>query len=367
MSTVICTLASLAMMQPAQEPPQLPGVERVVAISGQGYFPVAIRLDDDRIACIMRGGAPHIGIGGRLDLIFSDTSGRSWTEPVTVVDSQWDDRNPGFGQMPDGSLVLGYAECQAYDEEQKWDPSAGAFILKVMRSADGNTWGEPRDLDHPFGSVASPYGRIVTLSDGRSIMSVYGGVTDENRDLFSVGRQDARDACGFLVSTDNGRTWGDFHPVARGYNETSFAEMPSGDLVAVARSDSDQHVAVLVSDDGGRTWSEPEVITLGSQHPADVQLLPSGELLVVYGSRLQPYGIHAVKGLPHELRDAPHYTLTTGSRNWDQGYPSLVLLDHGALAIYYAVGLAGGDADPMTLVARFNPERMHGPDEEGAP
>ncbi|MDZ4288703.1 MAG: hypothetical protein U0984_12130, partial [Prosthecobacter sp.] len=49
---------------PAPEPgsatdaPALP-VERHLAAGGQGFFPVALRLKDERIAIVMRGGGPH--------------------------------------------------------------------------------------------------------------------------------------------------------------------------------------------------------------------------------------------------------------------------------------------------------------------
>ena len=35
-----------------------PSVERSLIVSGQGYFPVALRLQDGRIAVVLRGGAP---------------------------------------------------------------------------------------------------------------------------------------------------------------------------------------------------------------------------------------------------------------------------------------------------------------------
>lgn len=369
MSTVLCTLASLAVLQPTQEAPLLSAMERTVAVAEQGFFPVAIRMNDGRIACVLRGGAPHIGIGGRLDLIYSSDGGRTWSAPVTVVDSEWDDRNPALGQMPDGSLVLGYGECQCYDPDGTWNTATGGFELKYIRSANGGvTWTAPQPLEHPFGPGCSPYGRIIVCADGRALMSVYGEVTDDNRGLFSVGPDDARDAVGLLVSTDSGRTWGQFTPVAKGYNETTFVEMPSGELVALARSDSDQHVAVLRSSDGGVTWTEPEMVALGSQHPADGQLLPSGEILMVYGSRLAPFGVHAARAVPERLAVAHRRALANDSQNTDQGYPSVVLLEDGAaVALYYAVGNGDRPGTVMALAVRFNPADLPSVPEGAAP
>lgn len=49
--------------------------ERVVAIKGEGYFPVMVKLGDGSLGAVVRGGATHLGIGGRLDYIRSIHAG----------------------------------------------------------------------------------------------------------------------------------------------------------------------------------------------------------------------------------------------------------------------------------------------------
>src|SRR5688500_14225405 len=80
-----------------------PTVERTLIMSGpgQGYSPLAHPIADNRIAVVLRGGAPHLGIKGRLDIVFSSDAGRTWTKPTVVVDGPADDRNPAFGQAAD--------------------------------------------------------------------------------------------------------------------------------------------------------------------------------------------------------------------------------------------------------------------------
>src|SRR5438105_4873912 len=84
---------------------KVPGLEQSAVVTGQGYFPVALRLQDRRIAVILRGGAAHVGVQGRLDMVYSSDEGRTWTKPAVVVDSPVDDRNPALGQAADGTLV----------------------------------------------------------------------------------------------------------------------------------------------------------------------------------------------------------------------------------------------------------------------
>src|SRR4051794_35153671 len=95
-------------------------VAESLVVKGQGYFPVAQRLRDGRIAAVLRGGAPHLGIGGRLDVVFSSDDGRTWTTPTVVNDSPIDDRNPAFGQAADGSLVVGFWRTARYDAAGKY-------------------------------------------------------------------------------------------------------------------------------------------------------------------------------------------------------------------------------------------------------
>jgi hypothetical protein len=107
------SLLLLAMLAPAahsteQAALRPAGLSRSLAVKNQGYSPVALRLRDGRIAVVLRGGAGHLEIQGRLDIIFSGDGGRTWTSPVVVVDSPVDDRNPALGQARDRTLVVGF-------------------------------------------------------------------------------------------------------------------------------------------------------------------------------------------------------------------------------------------------------------------
>src|SRR5438270_11234469 len=137
-----CTLLASAILTPHArpgEPEQLPrSVERSLFVSGQGYFPVALRLHDGRIAVVLRGGAGHLGIQGRLDMVFSSDEGKNWTRPTLVVDSPVDDRNPALGQARDGSLVMAYFRTENYDAQGRYNPGLEQPVTTwVTRSEDG--------------------------------------------------------------------------------------------------------------------------------------------------------------------------------------------------------------------------------------
>ena len=157
--------------------PAPPSLERSPVVSGQGDFPVALRLHDGRIAVVLRGGAPHVGVKGRLDMVFSSDQGKSWTKPTLVVDSPVDDRNPALGQAKDGALVVGYLRTANYDDKGRYNPKLNKPINTwVTRSTDGGkTWSESAEIDVSDIGWGSPYGRILTLADGTMLMPIYGG------------------------------------------------------------------------------------------------------------------------------------------------------------------------------------------------
>jgi len=120
----LCVLISASMLSISlvAEPTDLKVDHRLVA-GGRGYFPVAQRLQDGRIAVVMRGGATHVGIKGRLDIVFSSDQGKTWTKPAVAIDSPLDDRNPAFGQAKDGALVIGFVGGPVYRRGQDLERS----------------------------------------------------------------------------------------------------------------------------------------------------------------------------------------------------------------------------------------------------
>ncbi len=335
--------------------PKALGIERVVAARGQGYFPVMIRLKDGSIGAVIRGGAPHIGVKGRLDWIRSEDGGRSWSKPTVIVDSKWDDRNPSLGQMANGTIVVGYAEASTYDEQGKWDTSAGSYDLFYVTSRDGGkSWSEKRKLYPGPILNGSPFGRIVHDRHGTALMAIYGG---RNPSYTGTEKLDgeAGDFSGIIRSRDNGGSWGDFSMILAGHNEASLQLLPDGKLIAVVRTESGA-LSVTESNDDGYHWSPPRKLTKRGQHPADICLLKSGTLLVTYGNRLRPCGVGCVlSGDRGKTWDYEHrLMLAWDSENADCGYPSTVQLGDGTiLTLYYSVGTESLPGMAQSICLRY--------------
>jgi len=328
----------------AQEAPDalLPSIERTDVVVGQGFFPVALRLRDGRIAVVLRGGAGHLGIEGRLDVVFSSDDGKTWTEPGVVNDSPVDDRNPALGQAKDGTLVVGFYRTATYTDKGGYDPRLDKPRgVWVTRSQDGGqSWSEPTEIDVSDIGDACPYGKILTMPDGSMLMCIYGpGIGRSGKAVPGATKR----GCSFLYrSTDDGKTWSRYAVVAAGgFNETGLARLPSGTLVAAMRTRR-LDVWTARSSDGGKTWSEPAKLTPKGVHPPDLCVLPDGRVLLATGYRLTPYGVRGVVGDGEGNFDwQRHFVLVNDSRSSDCGYPSSVVLKDGrALTVYYAVGCA---------------------------
>jgi len=308
--------------------------------TGGGYFPVMIGLGGNEVLAVIRGGGAHMGRGGRLDIVRTKDGGKTWSAPRTAVDSTEDDRNPAFGVLKDGTILLAYAVLSGYDASEKRlspDRSQWSFDgVYCMASHDrGTTWSRPQRSEaiHKFyageGAV-SPYGKIIQLRDGTVVMPVYFEFHDQRGNESYIFR-----------SRDRGRSWGEPSLLGKHYNETSVVELADGRLLAAMRSEKGGHIATVHSSDSGRTWTDPRVVTRDSEHPADLIVTRAGEVVLTFGQRNRPFGAQAL--ISHDggaTWDQSRKMILAGdASNGDCGYPSSVELAGGRiLTIYYQVG-----------------------------
>lgn len=309
-----------------------------IVTKGLGYFPVAVSLKNGDVLAVIRGGAPHIGVKGRLELVRSTDGGKSWSAPWTAVDGEFDDRNPAMGQLKDGTIVLAYAIASGYDETGlKFKGNRGERIFDgvylVFSKDNGMTWSKPvRDETiYRFYSGKghiSPYGKIIQLPDGTVVMAVYFEFFDARGNQSFVFR-----------SKDGGRTWGEPALLGEHFNETGILRMKDGRLLAAMRSEKGGHIAITESTDQGKTWSKANQITSDSEHPADLIQLRDGRVLMVFGERNAPRGVHAMISTDGRTWEkGKHIVLADDSPNGDCGYPSSVEVGKGkVVTVYYQV------------------------------
>lgn len=329
----------------------LSSARETIAYKDGGLFPV-LAVASDTVVAVLRGGAGHLGLEGRIEVIRSLDMGQTWTPPAVVADSEADDRNPAFGVSQAGTIILSYHRQANYDENGNyvaWRRPADMdrrVEIVVTRSHDrGLTWETPYPLGVDQVKSGSPYGKIVALSDGTLLMAVYGGAVASLLGSRMSEVNELAEASYVVRSHDDGKTWGEPAVIAPNKNETGLIALPNDEVLAVMRaSGTEQELSTARSSDGGFSWSAPVQLTGRRQHPADVVRLSNGDLLLTYGNRMPPYRVEG-----RISRDGGQSWLDllltfsgqlygyhlSGERPTDLGYPSSVVHQGQGVTMYY--------------------------------
>ena len=184
---------------------------------------------------------------------------------------------------------------------------------------------------------ASPFGRILTLSDGAMLMNLYGGPVSAHPAKTSTG------SFSYLYrSTDAGKTWSRYAKISsEGFDETGLIILPSGRILAGMRSSGkDASLWLTHSDDQGKSWTAPQRLSPSGVYTADFLVLPDQRVLLVANDRIGPFGVYgAVGNKDGEFNWKNAFILSSDAISTDCGYPSSVLLKDGrVLTAYYATG-----------------------------
>ena len=258
----------------------------------------------------------------------SEDGGRIWSNPVPMIDTEWDDRSPAVAQLPDGVLVASFFTY----------PSTGVAITRSFD--DGKTWEQkPRMIRAPFHSLATD-GPPLVMPDGSLLLAAYG----------TEKEGDAHEAIGIFASSDRGETWRHLATIRAPHEmtEPGLARLRDGSLVIITRPEG----SLSWSKDGGKTWTQPENLPTRIFDPW-LLTLHDGALLCVHGSYTKSH--HGLRALVS--RD--------GGKSWNgagtnygfavdpsvYGYSRGVLLPDGSVYIVYQ-GTGGhktADAGSMTI------------------
>ena len=328
------------------ELPRIENIQHRVFHENGGFFPVLLRHGREALVFFRTGGG-HYGKDGRVE-VRASRDGLAWSDPVVAAQGQTDMRNPCAGVFADGSLLLAAMEYDVYHGDNDTAIAHGAQLsIHFFSSPDGHAWqpDHSRDTDLPQGSA---YGRFVHFN-GELIMPYYYAV-------------DGAPRCCFMASTDQGSHW-DERPIAHGFVEPALAA--AGDtLIAALRGwepvagTADTYVRRSTD---GCTWTEPERVTSGMAHPADLTPLDGDAVLLTYAERNSlNQRILARLSTDRGVTWREPVQLTDPVTDHDFGYPSTVILESGlaATAYYLQPGLLPGYSNMDAM--RYSPEGCTG-------
>jgi len=340
--------------QPAESLPSLTIISRD-ADHYHGWPTLVRRANGELLVSYSGGRAAHVCPFGRVEMIRSTDNGRTWSDPVTLVETKIDDRDSGVLETAKGTILVTTFTSLAYepildkasklkpgdkgawpaDKLKRWQDVHNQLSAEgrkallgswVIRSTDGGkTWSKPQDS-----LVNSPHGPV-QLRDGRVL---YAG-----RDLWRTNR------IGVVESTDDGQTWKWLAEIptragddAKNYHELHAVETADGKLIVQIRNHNKAESGETLqseSTDGGKTWSSPHAIGVWGL-PSHLLRLRDGRLLMTYGYRRKPFGNQArVSSDGGKTWSAP-ITVSDDGAGGDLGYPSTVELADGTLlSVWY--------------------------------
>lgn len=281
------------------------------------HFPGACRLPDGTLLVVARQGKEHVDPTGIIQLVRSTDDGATWSEPVTVWDSDHDDRDPMVSVGPTGRVHLIFftrTEPQLGDIE--------AMGVRVMSSDDGGYyWTMPTRVENSRPGWLASHGQVMETASGTLVAPVYG-----------------RTWCGISRSLDGGESF----PASEQYvfdtegvtmNEVTLT-LIDGVLIAWLRPAKAGTPSLLFrSHDDGATWEGPEPTSI-MQSSAAAQPLPDGRLLLAWGDVSGRYGERRVTCVGIISDPLAPWTDVAPLPVWDalnndQANPALTLLTDG--------------------------------------
>lgn len=326
----VCLLM-LLMLQSSQIPVQAENPKVICsgeAAGGYAAFPDVCRLKDGSLLCVFYAGYSHVSLpapqcplGGRITAIRSTDEGKTWSDPVVMIDTAEDDRDPSIVQLNNGDLLCNWFTYRPSEQGQQ-------IKTYLSRSKDlGKTWSEPRELALPVDFWLATSSPVRQLADGSLILGLY-HETDKGDRVFGATAK----------SRDDGLTWGDYAPIGDGAGvhldaETDVIPLKNGNLFAALRS-SRVNMHCAQSSDMGKTWGPVKDIGFKGHCP---YLYRHSSGLILLGVRIPATSIYWSTDETATWKGPLQVDAHTGA------YPSMTELPDGqVLFIYYEEGEGSG-------------------------
>ena len=204
------------------------------------------RLDDWRSRGMPVIDAPT---GGRIMSIRSLDQGRSWSQPVTILDTTTDVSPQGMAVLDDGTTLIvvnNQSSWYGYDQAPTGRPFYNTRIGIIRSTSDGQDWTQPVWLPMPIGEQTfyqRAHGEPIQLPGGAVLLATYWSPRGFEKLRGAIHRSDDRGASWRLVSVIGSDD--------RVIDEPEIALLSSGRLILITRPDG----AIFYSDDDGKTWT----------------------------------------------------------------------------------------------------------------
>lgn len=270
----------------------------------------------------------------RIVRIHSDDQGRTWSQPVMIVENTGGDNvmSVSLLRLASGNLAMFYLL------KNSWIDCRPHMSIS---SDDGATWTKAKlVLDAP-GYFVMNNDRVIQTSKGRIILPL-AFHRSRGSDPESSKSIDARAIDMWIYSDDDGATWQESAswwaiPVrsGSGLQEPGVVELADGSLFSWCRTDQGAQYG-FYSTDAGKTWTPPVPTEMKSPNgPASIKRMPgSDDLLVIYNDHSGKFPFPKGKRNPYVAAIS-----SDGGKTWPQR--KLVEMDPDGLYHYTAIHFIG--------------------------
>lgn len=305
----------------------------------------------------------HVDPTGKNCMYLSFNEGKTWTRPIVVTDTYYDDRDMGIAYLGDGKMIISWFS--------EGDPACGESSLN-------NPWIHPADKEiirgfttawtHlPEETFKAQIGSFVKTSDDYGVTwsdpiyvpltAPHGPCVCKDGTLVYMGKEMdpeylAPNPIVVYSSHDGGKTWEKTGVIEPGednditnenMHEPHIVELPGGRLLGAIRiharnnDGSDLTVYTTYSDDKGKTWSKPVCIGCDGA-PPHLLVHSSGAVICSYSCRRKDQWCERAC-VSHDNGETwtEDYALDDRVIGYpDMGYPASVELSDGSiLTVYY--------------------------------
>ena len=335
------------------------GTVRYPSVKGQvNAYPVIARTATGRLIAAWSVSGPG-SRDGRIDVSTSADGGRTWSEPVTAIDTPGQfDGDPSL--LIDGNRIMGVPSTVV--PPNKINKSE---VWMTVSDDDGRSWSKSREMNTGYKYFVGKRHLGLKLKDGTLVMPAsYDIWAERGTPAKTEGEMDLK--AGVLISKDGGATWSthiDLHifvpkvtPFSTGgVVEPAIVELENGELYMLLRTGT-EFLYESRSSDGGKTWSNPVPSKLqGHNTPASLWRLDMrpNEIIAIWNNSPRnryPLSV-AISGDGGRTWSRPKDVAR--SENLQISYPGITQDSDGNFVAVWQEQLSNGEGRAIRS-ARFN-------------
>jgi phosphohistidine swiveling domain-containing protein len=320
-------------------------------------WPTIAKDDDGNILCVFSGNRyEHICPFGQTLMVVSKDDGLTFSDPVVVVNTPFDDRDGGICCRGKQVLVTSFnntLEFQKRMVEERKPKNADIYLDYIAKNADADVsevcssisvsedGGKTFIKKYPV-PISSPHGPIV-LKDGR-YLHVGRAFSIERTDIPREHETNELPEGVYYQFSDDGYTWTEPKLIPIDYKndlycEPHVIELNNGEVLVGIRFHPDFNHGIMktvgiVSKNNISSWGEPFFFDIDGMPPHFFRH-SSGAIIMTYGKRTEPRSEMAIVSFDDGNTWSKPTVISKFSDSGDLGYPSSVELNDGKILTAY--------------------------------